>query len=101
LQNYAVWRTPKIGELVNKLAEATRRARYFMIPRSNASSFSTHTLTLLIYQGSIVTLAEQEYLVSEAKFLDGLWGEQSIPGIDYRNKVWNLEQIFTQAHTVN
>jgi hypothetical protein len=32
LHFYAVWRTPKIGELVNKLAEATGRARYFMIP---------------------------------------------------------------------
>ncbi len=31
LHFYAVWRTPKIGELVNKLAEATGRARYFMI----------------------------------------------------------------------
>jgi hypothetical protein len=40
-------------------------------------------------------------LVSEAKFLDGFRGEQLIPGIDYRNKVWNLEQIFTQALPVN
>jgi hypothetical protein len=32
LHFYAVWRTPKIEELVNKLAEATGRARFFMIP---------------------------------------------------------------------
>ncbi len=48
-----------------------------------------------------MSLAEKEYLVSEAKFLDGFRGEQSIPGIECSNKVWNLEQIFTQAHTVN